>query len=153
MNQYTQLLYFLKSFGDNDDYISTTTKASDDNIDLNKANIFPLYNIEINSGAFTNGQTIIFNVILSCLDIRDINKEIVNDKFWEQDNEVDNHNETLAFLNKVWTSSHRNFEDNNITASLNPNLEKITYSDKNLLDGWQLTFDVELPNVDLSLCP
>jgi len=150
MNQYTELLEYIKTLGEADTFVNTITKGDD--IDLNKGNIFPLLNIDINTASFTNGQTIIFNIELSCLDIRDINKEITTDKFWDQDNEVDNHNETLATLNRLWLNMYRDFTDNNITASENPALQKITFSDKNLLDGWSLTFDVEVPNTTISLC-
>ena len=149
MNQYSELLTYIKQIAEQNTYLNTITKGVD--IDLNKANIFPLFNIEINSGSLNNG-TVTFAVELDCLDIRDINKEIVNDKFWEQDNEVDNHNNTFATLNRLWRIMNRDFNNNNITASDNPTITKITYSDKNLLDGWQMSFDVELPNTTLSLC-
>jgi hypothetical protein len=151
MNHYSELLYYIKSLVEQDSYINTITKG-EVNLDVNKENIFPLFNIAILSGSFTNGQTINFNVELTCLDIRDINKEIINDKFWEQDNEVDNHNETLACLNRVWLKMYRDFEQRNITASENPSLEIGTLEGKNLLDGWVLTFDVEMPNTTISLC-
>jgi hypothetical protein len=152
MNHYTQLLYYIKQLADADEYINTVTNSPDDSIDLDKGNIFPLLNVDIVSGSFTNGQTVKFNVEIVCLDIRDINKEIRTDKFWGQDNEVDNYNDTLAALNKLWTSMYRDFEDNDITASENPQLEIITYSNVNLLDGWKLTFEVEMPNTTLNLC-
>jgi len=149
MNQYTELLIYLKQLAEQDSYINTITKGED--IDLNKANIFPLFNIDILTGSLNNG-TVTFQVELQCLDIRDINKEIVNDKFWEQDNEVDNHNNTFAALNRIWRIMNRDFNNNNITASDNPTITKITISDKNLLDGWNMSFDVELPNTTLNLC-
>lgn len=153
MNQYTQLLTFIKSLGEADPFINTITRDGEVDLDLEKMNIFPLLDIYINSGSFSNGQTINFDVELVCVGVRDINKdEVITDKFWKQDNEVDNHNETLASLNRIWTSMYRNFEENDITASENPTIEKITYSGKNLLDGWKLTFEVEMPNITLSLC-
>jgi hypothetical protein len=152
LNQYTQLLYYIKQLADADEYINTVTNSPDDSIDLDKGNVFPLLNVDIVSGSFTNGQTVKFNVEIVCLDIRDINKEIRTDKFWGQDNEVDNYNDTLAALNRLWTSMYRDFEDNNITANENPQLEIITYSNVNLLDGWKLTFEVEMPNTTLNLC-
>ena len=152
MNHYTQLLYYIKQLAESDEYINTVTNSPDDSIDLDKGNIFPLLNVDVVSGSFTNGQTVKFNVEIVCLDIRDINKELRTDKFWGQDNEVDNYNDTLAALNRLWTSMYRDFEDNNITASENPQLEIITYSNVNLLDGWKLTFEVEMPNTTLNLC-
>jgi len=85
-------------------------------------------------------------------EFRDINKEIRTDKFWEQDNEVDNHNLTLAVLNRMWLKMYTDFEKNNITSSENPTLEIQSFVRTNLLDGWILTFEVEMPNTTISLC-
>lgn len=151
MNQYTELLIYLKSlaklYGAN-----TVTKDAPDSVDLEKTNIYPLVNISIANGSFSNGSTVSFSVTLEAITNRDINKEVVEDKFWGNDNEVDNHNDTLAILNKMWVAMYRDFEDNNITASENPTFEKVTFEGVNLLDGWELTFDVEVPNTTLSLC-
>lgn len=151
MNQYTELLIYLKSlaklYGAN-----TVTKDAPDSVDLQKTNIFPLVNISIANGSFSNGSTISFNVVLEAIINRDANKEVVDDKFWSNDNEVDNHNDTLAILNKMWIAMYRDFEDKNITSSESPTFEKITLGGTNLLDGWELSFDVELPNTTLNLC-
>jgi len=96
--------------------------ATESEIDLDKMIIQPLVNINITSGSFTNGNTLIFNVELVCLAQRDINKEVRIDDFWEQDNEIDNLNETHAILNRMWLKMYRDFEKNNITASENPRL-------------------------------
>jgi len=85
-------------------------------------------------------------------DIRDISKENSTDIFWEQDNEVDNHNETLASLNRMWLIMLTDFEKTNITASENPTLEIVTFDRANILDGWILTFQVEIPNTTINLC-
>lgn len=152
MNHYTQLLYYIKSLADNDDFVNTVTQGDITSIDLDKNNIFPLVHVAVTGGGFTNGQTIVFNVQLSCLDIRDINNEIRESKYWEQDNEVDNLNETLAVLNRMWTIMYQDFEDKCIIASENPTLEIVTESNTNLLDGWILSFDVIMPNEILNLC-
>ena len=47
---------------------------------------------------------------------------------------------------------HRDFANNNITASDNPSFDKITFADKNLLDGWRLSFEVELPIREFDIC-
>lgn len=154
MNQYSQLLYQLRSLAENHPLVNTVTKGKVANIDLEKANIYPLVHITIETGRFTNGQTIIFNVGLECLAQRDINKTINNDddKFWSNDNEVDNHNETLVILNDLWLRIKRDWDDSNITASENATLDKIEFERSNLLDGWGISFEVELPNTDISLC-
>jgi len=42
MNQYTQLLYYIKSLADADELVNTVSKGVFDNLDLEKQNIFPL---------------------------------------------------------------------------------------------------------------
>ena len=150
LNQYSELLLYIKSLGDEDTYINTILKGNA--VDLNKIDIYPLLNIVIDGGSFPSDGTISFTVELECVAIRDINNEVVTDKFWEQDNEVDNHNETLAALNRIWRTMNRDFPKNNITASDTPTIEKITGEKKDYVDGWSMSFDVELPNVALSLC-
>ena len=151
MNHYTQLLNYIKQLGEADYFVNTITQGDFSNIDLDKGQLHPLLHIQINGSSFTTEQTITFNVQVGCFDIRNINKEIVQDRFWKQDNEVDNMNETLATLNRLWLNMYRDFQDNNITASAG-SLEPSTYSKAKILDGWIMTFDVEMPNTTISLC-
>jgi len=150
MNAYSTLLRYIKQLADSEDFIKTSTMGSD--IDLNKGNIFPLFNVDITDATFTSNATVSFDVSLSCLAVRDINKEDNQDKFYSNDNEIDNYNLTLSVLNTLWVKMHRDFIDNDITASDNPLLTQITYSDKNLLDGWEMTMQVEMPLREVSLC-
>lgn len=153
MNQYTELLYYIKQLAEADVLVNTVARGPMDSIDLEKQNLYPLVHLDITAGAFSNGQTVLFDVEIACLDIRDINKEIIEaDKFWPNDNEVDNHNATHAILNGIWSKMFRDFEANNITASEDPTLEKITFGEGNLLDGWLLSFTVEMPNDTINLC-
>ena len=148
MNQLTELYLYFKTLAESDEQVNKVVKTPD----LNKETIFPLVNVMIESGAFTNGNTVNFNVELSCFDIRDINKEIKTDDFWGQDNEVDNHYLAIAVLNRMWLSMYRDFEDNNITASENPAFELGSFEGSKLLDGARLTFTVEVPNTIINLC-
>ena len=148
MNQLTELYLYFKTLAELDEQVNKVVKTPD----LNKETIFPLVNVMIESGAFTNGNTVNFNVELSCFDIRDINKEIKTDDFWGQDNEVDNHNLAIVVLNRMWLSMYRDFENNNITASENPAFELGSFEGPKLLDGARLTFTVEVPNTIINLC-
>ena len=148
MNQLSQLYKYLYELADADEQVNKVLKTPD----LAKETIFPLVNIMIESGAFTNGSTINFNIELSCFNIRDINKEIQTDDFWQQDNELDNHNLAIAVLNRMWLKMYTDFEDNNITSSENPTFELGSLEGSKLLDGARLTFTVEVPNTELSLC-
>lgn len=150
MNQLTQLYLYLKQLADADDLVNSVIKTVD--IDLKKEVMFPLVNINIISGSFTNGSTVQFNIELACFNQRDINKEINTDDFWGQDNEVDNHNLCVAVLNRMWLNMYTDFEQNNITSSENPTFELGSFEGAKLVDGARLTFTVEVPNTELSLC-
>jgi len=152
MNQYTQLLYYIKSLAEADELVNTVSKGVFDNLDLEKQNIFPLVHINITDAGFTNGSVVRFGIQIGAFDIRDINKEVQTDKFWQQDNEVDNHNTTLAILNRMWLKMYTDFEKANITSSEDPTAEIQTFERGNLLDGWILSFEVEVPNTTINLC-
>lgn len=152
LNHYTELLYFIKKLSDADDTVNTVTQGDFDKLDINKANLFPLVHISIGDAQFSNGSTVSFNVELGAVTVRDISNEIVVDKFWQQDNEVDNLNEMLAILNRIWSNIMRGFEDNDISTTENPTLRQTLDKRVNLLDGWILSFQVEMPNTVIDLC-
>lgn len=153
MNQYSEILIYLKSLLESDDLVNTVTKEDvREIIDHEKQNIYPLCHIDIDSAGFTNGKTVTFSIEVAALDIRDFNNEPNKDKFWDNDNEVDNHNTTFAILNNLWTRLYKDVEDRDITASENPQLNKVTLEHTNQLDGWLLSFDLEVPNDVLNLC-
>lgn len=154
LNHYSELLIYIKSLADADPFINTVTQGSFDKLDLDKGNIFPILHIMITGGSFTNGQTIKLNVEILALQQRDINNEERTDKFWGQDNEVDNLNEMLAVLNRMWIAMFSDFVENDIIASEDPTLDIIEpETTTNLIEGWQMVFEVEMPNTSLSLCP
>jgi hypothetical protein len=148
MNQLTELYRYIKQLAEADSQVNKVTKKQD----LAKETLFPLVNVIIESGGFTNGSTVNFNVELSCFDIRNISKEIQTDDFWGNDNEVDNHNLAIAVLNRLWNKMYIDFEENNITASENPAFELGSFEAPKLLDGARLTFSVEVPNTTINLC-
>lgn len=148
MNQLTELYRYIKELAEADSQVNKVTKKQD----LAKETVFPLVNVIIESGGFTNGSTVNFNVELSCFDIRNISKEIQTDDFWGNDNEVDNHNLAIAVLNRLWNKMYIDFEENNITASENPSFELGSFEAPKLLDGARLTFAVEVPNIIINLC-
>lgn len=151
MNQYSTLLYYIKSLADADVFVNTVTQGEQDEIDLDKATIFPLLHINLSTG-INKGNTIIYDVLLTCLDIRDTNKEVSTDKFWKQDNEVDNLNETFAVLNKIYLNILRNIGDNNISALGDASFDAQIGKNKNILDGWEYSFQIEIPNNVISIC-
>jgi hypothetical protein len=153
LNHYSELLRYIKQLLESDPLINTITQGDFDKIDLNKMNLYPLAHVYIGDGSFSNGQTINFNVSIGAMSRRDVTNDINNNKFWGNDNEVDNYNEMLAVMNRLWTKMYVDFEDAGIVASENPTLLKRKQEqDKNSLEGWQLEFQVSMPNSVLRLC-
>lgn len=152
LNHYTELLYFIKALAEADPLVNTITQGSFNRLDLDKKNIFPLVHVSIGDAQFSNGSTVSFNVQLGAHAIRDVNKEVVSDKFWLQDNEVDNLNEMLAILNRLWSKIYTGFTDSDISTTENPTLQQTLDEGTNTLDGWILSFTVEMPNTTISLC-
>jgi flagellar basal body P-ring protein FlgI len=152
MNHYTQLLYYIKQLAESDNLVNHVTQGNISKVDVDKMIVPTLVNVTVTGGSFTNGSTVNLDVEIACLAQRDINKEVRTDDFWLQDNEVDNMNETLAILNRLWLTMYKDFEKNNITASENPTLSPIIYGTAKILDGWVLTFTVEMPNTTINLC-
>jgi hypothetical protein len=153
LNHYSELLRYIKQLLESDPLINTITQGDFVKIDLNKMNLYPLAHVYIGDGSFSNGQTINFNVSIGAMSRRDVTNDINNNKFWGNDNEVDNYNEMLAVMNRLWTKMYVDFEDAGIVASENPTLLKRKQEqDKNSLEGWQLEFQVSMPNSVLRLC-
>jgi hypothetical protein len=46
----------------------------------------------------------------------------------------------------------QDFESKNITVDESAALNQVTEWNKNLLDGWLMTFTISLPNTTISLC-
>lgn len=152
MNAYSELLRYIKKLAEEDDYIKTVLSRSSDDFDWEKGNIYPIFNVSALRGSFPTPALVTFSIELVCVDIRDLNPEDAEDKFWSNDNEVDNHNSTLASLSGIWTKLNRNFANNDIIASDNPTINQIEFDGVNLADGWSMTFDVTMPIRELNLC-
>tara|TARA_R110000803_G_scaffold131141_6_gene198435 strand:- start:7291 stop:7785 length:495 start_codon:yes stop_codon:yes gene_type:complete len=152
-NQRTALLYYIKAMGESDNYINTITKYTEDEFDLDKITIYPLLNIDIGDFILpSEGNTVIFNINLSCWNIRDINSEVNTDKFWGQDNLEDNLNGTFDSLNRITKKLIRDLDNNNITSVSDISGVKQIDKGVNLTDGYNCNFQVEMPNVTLDLC-
>ena len=152
MNHYSQVLNYLKTLAEQDDFVNTVTQGDMSDVDINKMNVFNLVHIDVLTASFSNGQTINFDVEIMCGQLRDSNKTDEGDKFWNQDNEVDNLNETMAVLNRIWFKLLEDFTDQNIRVEESASLDQVTEWNKNLIDGWLMTFSIELPNNVIDIC-
>ena len=151
MNHYSELLRYVRGLADEDPFVNTTTQGITEEMDLDKGNIYPIFNIELFDATFPN-NTVTFQLEITCLQQRDTNNEIRTDKFWEQDNKTDNFNETLAVINRVVGKMRKDFDDTEISIEETPGAFKLEDWGMNNLDGWTLTSTVEMPNTNIDLC-
>lgn len=151
MNAYSTVINYLTRLGQENEFINTVTLNSHALTDNYKHNIFPLLDIIIETGSFPSEGVIRFDVELIAVDRRDVNKKIELDKVYQNDNAVDNHNEMLDVLQSIWRIMRKDFDENNITSSDTPTFDKVTADFANELDGWRLSFNVDIPNTT-SLC-
>ena len=151
MNHYTELLRYVRGLADEDPFVNTVTQGAFEDIDLDKGNLYNLFNIDLLDPTFPP-NTITFQLELTCLQQRDTNKEIRTDKFWLQDNKADNFNETLAVINRVIGKMRKDFADTEISIDGIPGVEKLEGDKTNTLDGWTTIFTVVMPNTNIDLC-
>jgi hypothetical protein len=123
--------------------VTTIMSAEEDEIDFNKKDIFPLANIRFN-GANFDTQQMTFEV--TYLDIRDIVKTVITDKFNGNDNRWDNINQAHAVLNSLVTKLklRRNEYDIELESTSEPLL--IVGGFSNMLDGMSLIITLTYPN-------
>jgi hypothetical protein len=152
MNGYSELLNYFKRTCDQDGFINTVTQGDFVDVDLHKKNIFPLAHISIGNASFPSEGVVRFDCQIGVMDVRDFKKDVVTDKFLKGDNEIDNLNETLTVLNRLWLMFSKDFESQDIFISENPTCEQFTETSKNLLDGWVMTCQIDVPNTTISLC-
>ena len=151
LNQYSELLTYLKQLFESDPLVNTVTRGRVDEWDVNKMDISPLVHIYIGDINPNNGQALTFNIEIQVADVLIINKEVNTDKFWGNDNEDDIYNETLGIINRAYSILLRDFQDKNITAIENGSIFKVGPNKDNMI-GYAITFQVIMPNDTISLC-
>lgn len=151
MNQLSELYIYIKTLLENDVFVNTVTKGDISHLDINKMDISPLAHILITNPNFGNSQTITFDCEVTVIDIVDENKEVNTDKFWNNNNEIDVLNETLATLNRLFSILYSDFEKKGFQAEQNGTAQQVERNKDNMI-GWTLLFNVIVPNTTLNLC-
>lgn len=149
MNSFYKVTNFLKSSFESDEFVNTITHGVVEDIDVDKKNIFPLVHFQVTSANVTDGF-IVFTFNVHILDIRNISKKPITDKFLKNDNELDNLNLTFAIANKFLTKLKLQHNTDNIELFASSTPSPVEFQFTNLLDGWQ--FDVQLAianNIDV----
>lgn len=153
MGYFSTIVNKIVEIAENDSLVNTIALGEVEDMDLEEKNIYPLVHIDVEGGSFSNGQTLTLNLIVTVVSIRDMNKhEPDNDKVYSNDNYCDNMNTCLTILNRIWKTFYKDFTGENLTANENPPFTAIEYDNKNILDGWSLNVDIEIPDTDINLC-
>ena len=128
-----------------DPRVITITHGTSDTIDLDKKTVYPLVHVQCTNSAIGKG-VIVFSYELHFLVIRDICKTVIKDKWLGNDNEFENMDLTFNIVNLFVSrlKLQRNDLDIEILNIAQP--EPMTFAFANLLDGWRLTFDLEIGN-------
>ena len=155
MNSYYLLIQTLKDTFESDSRVSTVITDDSSALDNYKKNIFPLVHINVIDSPFISEQTtalVRFNVEVTVVDIRDVNKEIVNDKFWLNDNRNDIWNETRNILKEAENKLIKDIAKTDITIVTSTSADKLSWAKENTLDGWQQTYTIDVPDTYTKSC-
>jgi len=155
MRQFYNITKTIKDTLEAHSQVNVVTFGDIFDVDLNKQTIFPLSHIMINQATF-EGQIVRMNISVMCMDVVDETKEDPrnqNEPFYGTNNEQDILNTQLAVINDVVTELRKGTLYTDLY-QLDGNPVCIPFSERfeNLLAGWTATFDVLLPNNEISIC-
>lgn len=151
MREFYKVVDYLKTTLSNDINVHTITHGLRSMTDIDKKNIFPLVHLQVTSSTVSNSMaTFIFEVAV--VDLRNISKQPVTDKFLGNDNELDNLNTCHAVLNRLVSILQNQNNDYAIQLVNVPNLQPIIFEESNLLDGWRCDLELIIPNNEIIVC-
>jgi len=155
MRQFYNITKTIKDTLEANSQVNVVTFGDIFDVDLNKQTIFPLSHIMVNQ-ATIEGQVVRVSLSVMCMDVIDELKEDLRDQtepFYNNNNEQDILNTQLQVINdlvmklrkgQLYTDLYQ-LDGNPVCTPFNERFE-------NLLTGWTATFDVLLPNTDISVC-
>ena len=148
MTQVYDLLTAIENhFNNNEPNINTVTFGDINKVDLTKLTLFPLAHFNIDDAEF-KGSTIEFTVNLMCLDIVDEGEDW-DGSFAGANNFQDVLNTQLQSINKLIDSLRgvRGYlAEAQYVVTNEPTAELLTDEDNNMINGWGVSIDIEVPN-------
>lgn len=152
MNGYYKLNDILyQSLISNEDVNTVLSTDTTQGQDLNKKDLYPIAFISIETGSFTSGS-IIYNVSISCMDIVDVSKNKITDRFIGNNNAIDIYNTCSAVLRRTFNEISRGkYEIDFMLQDETAQFQKIERLE-NLSVGWEMTFAVEIEDKLMDIC-
>lgn len=155
MRQFYNITKTIKDTLEAHSQVNVVTFGDIFDVDLNKQTIFPLSHIMVNQ-ATIEGQVVRINLSIMCMDVIDELKENLRDQtepFYNNNNEQDILNTQLQVINDVVMKLRKGQLYTDLyQLEGNPVCTPFTERFENLLTGWTATFDVLLPNTEISVC-
>src|SRR5690554_1977305 len=144
---YSLLIETLEATFKSDERVSTITTGDATEVDNYRKNLFPLVHIDVNDSPFIgveNTSMSRYNVIITVVDIRDINKEEDRDKLWRNDNRHDNWNLTRNILRTAEVKMIKEKHGYDVSLNTATTAELLSFVRENTLDGWQQTWVIDV---------
>jgi|TARA_X000001382_G_scaffold85868_1_gene60944 hypothetical protein len=135
----------------NNNITKTVTIGDVSDVDLGKQTIFPLAHFIVNNVVSTE-QTLVYNITVLVMDIKDTSKSNETDKFRKNTDEQDILNTQLGVLNLLMQKLR--FGDLHTTGYRlvnDPSCEPFVDRFENNLAGWNADLEIEMPN-DQNVC-
>ena len=151
MREFYKVVDYLKTTLSNDINVHTVTHGLKSMMDIDKKNIFPLAHLQVTSSTVSNAMAT-FTFEIAVVDLRNISKKPVTNKFLGNDNELDNLNTCHAVLNRLVSILQNQNNNDNIQLVNIPTLQPIIFEDSNLLDGWRTDIELIIPNNEINVC-
>jgi len=154
MKEYYNLIDNIYNYLIGNNNINTVTTGDLLEVDLSKQSIFPLAHIIVNDVTFSD-HFITFSINVIAMDIVDEDKDDKQDKDKPHlglDNSHDILNTMLSVVNGLQSSLRRGgMNENNYEINDSPTATQFEDRFENLLTGWSLLLNVEIPNNDMGL--
>lgn len=151
MREFYKVVDYLKTTLEADVNVHTITHGLSSMIDIDKKNIFPLVHLQVTSSS-VDTSNVTFTFEIAVVDLRNISKVPVTNKFLSNDNELDNLNTCHAVLNRLVSILRNQNNDYNIDLVNAPTLQPIIFEGSNLLDGWRCDLELIIPNNEIVVC-
>ena len=154
MKEYYNLIDNIYNYLIGNNNINTVTTGDLLEVDLSKQSIFPLAHIIVNDITFSE-HFMTFSINVIAMDIVDEDKDDKQDKDKPHlglDNSHDILNTMLSVVNGLQSSLRRGgMNENNYEINDSPTATQFEDRFENLLTGWSLLLNVEIPNNDMGL--
>ena len=154
MKEYYDLIDNIYNYLIGNPHINTVTTGDLLEVDLSKQTIFPLAHIIVNDVTF-NDHYITFSINVIAMDIVDEDKDDKQNKEKPHlglDNSHDILNTMLSVVNGLQSSLRRGgMNENNYEINDTPTATQFQDRFENLLTGWSLLLNIEIPNNQMAL--